>query len=99
MIPISAFTRTHSFITFPPPTPPFPPRPVPNPFVGLAITTNCSRYSLHFPKYLTRSTSFPCAGTTLNFSLLFLVTSLATFVNSCVRPPTSPGPSFVRGDV
>ena len=45
---------------------------------------------MQFPplKYLARPTSFPCAGTTfsgMNFSLLFPVTSIATFVNSLMR--------------
>ncbi|EDR05419.1 uncharacterized protein LACBIDRAFT_329701 [Laccaria bicolor S238N-H82] len=44
-----------------------------NPLVGSVITAN-------FLKYLTRSTSFQCVGIT--FSLLFLVASLATFMNS-----------------
>ncbi|KIJ97183.1 hypothetical protein K443DRAFT_106028, partial [Laccaria amethystina LaAM-08-1] len=44
------------------------PRPTPHPLVGLVITTNCSRCFLHSLKYLTLSTSVPCAGTTSSSS-------------------------------
>ncbi|KAF8235730.1 hypothetical protein L208DRAFT_1020766, partial [Tricholoma matsutake] len=60
----------------------------PRPFVGPVITASCSCCFLQSLRYLVLSCSLACAGCTLirmNFSELFLVTSLATFVNSLIR--------------
>ena len=67
------------------------------------MTANCSCCFLHSLKYLTLSTSFPCARTNflgINFSLLLLVTSLATsWIPTWDHPTSQISPLFVQGDV